>query len=113
MWRRIWEVPNGGRDPIEEAGAMVQAGENGDWNKVVAEEAEGSWGLEAAELADGSCMVERGTRVKGYYSISRKLWLGWGTWSMFGGQEVSAMFWVTSTSPTFRTPLLLPCPNSP
>ena len=54
MWRRIWEVPNGGRDPIEEAGAMVQAGENGDWNKVVAEEAEGSWGLEAAELADGS-----------------------------------------------------------
>lgn len=58
MWRRIWEVPNGGRDPIEEAGAMVQAGENGDWDKVAAEEAEGSWGLEAVELADGSCMVE-------------------------------------------------------
>lgn len=59
-------MPNGGRDPAEEAGAVVQAGENGDWEKVVAEEAKralGGWRLQNLLMDHGWWSEGLGSRV--------------------------------------------------
>lgn len=59
-------MPNGGRDSTEEAGAVVQAGENGDWEKVVAEKAKRAlkgWRLQNLLMDHGWWSEGPGSRV--------------------------------------------------